>query len=358
MTNFRGRRGPGFAMDPQDKSEDEPKPALEGRRTRKERHIEPGSYRLRHGGFRTRRRLLGVALLTLVLVGTILGMRPLLSGEEVAADGDGPGSANQQQELVSSQDQPGGTEGDASEAASAEAASAETKESRQASEPSVTSDKEKLGEFSTDYRYSDSKDRKYNLRLSSQAVDGTVLGPGEVFSMNDNISGLDYKEAKVFADGGETSAFGGGLCQVTSTVYMAAQYAGLEIVERNPHYTTLPYIRPGFDATVWFGGQGIPELDMKFKNTTGSEILIREYITDDGLLTTEIWGQPTGMEVEMRSEKVFEDLRLGIQWETYKKVTRDGEVIYDGLIHTDLYSFPPPESVGDEGYNEVRVGGW
>jgi vancomycin resistance protein YoaR len=285
-------------------------------------------------------------------------MRPLLSGEEVAADGDGPGNANQQQGLVSSQGQLGAEEGDASEAASAEVASGATKESRQTTEPPATSGKEKLAEFRTDYRYSDSKDRKYNLRLSSQAVDGTVLAPGEVFSMNDNIAGLDYKEAKVFADGGETSALGGGLCQVTSTVYMAAQYAGLEIVERNPHYTTLPYIRPGFDATVWFGGQGIPELDMKFKNTTGSEILIREYVTDDGLLTAEIWGQPTGTEVEMRSEKVFEDLQLGIKWATYKKVTQDGEVIYDGLISTDLYSFPPPESVGDEGYNEVRVGGW
>lgn len=337
---------------------DELRSVFAGRRDRERGHNGSGSYRRQRGSFRTRRRILGVTLLTLFLVGALLGIRPLLSGEEVAASSDGSDNANQQQELVSSQGPPGGKEGDASEAASAEAAPSETKESRQTAEPPGTSGKEKLGEFRTDYRYSDSEDRKYNLRLSSQAVDGTVLKPGEVFSMNDNIAGLDYREAKVFADGGETSALGGGLCQVTSTVYMAAQLAGLEIVERNPHYTTLPYIRPGFDATVWFGGQGIPELDMEFKNTTGSEILIREYITDDGLLTAEIWGRPTGMEVEMRSEKVFEDLQRGIQWQTHKKVTQDGEVIYDGVISTDLYSFPPPESVGDEGYNEVRVGGW
>ena len=363
MANFRDRRGPRFAMDHQAKSKDESKPIFDGRRNRKGRHVQPEDYRRRRGSFRTRRRILSVTLLTLVLVSALLGTRPLLSGEEVAANGDGPGGANQQQEFVSSGGQSGKTEGGASGAASnrassAEAASAETTETGQATEPPATFGKEKLGEFRTDYRYSDSEDRKYNLRLSSQAVDGTVLGPGEIFSMNDNIAGLDYKEAKVFADGGETSALGGGLCQVTSTVYMAAQYAGLEIVERNPHYTTLPYIRPGFDATVWFGGQGIPELDMKFKNTTDSEILIREYITGDGLLTAEIWGQPTGMEVEMRSEKIFEDLQLGIKWATYKKVTRDEEIIYDGLLYQDIYSFPPPESVGDEGYNEVRVGGW
>lgn len=344
MTNFRDRRSPRSAA---------------GRRSQERGHTGSGSYRQRHGGFRARfrarQRFLGVALITLFLIGTLLGLRPLLSGEEVTASGNGPGddSGQASQQLVSSQAQPGGKEGVA-----AEAASAETTESRRAAERPATSGKEKLGEFRTDYNYSDSEDRKYNLRLSSQAVDGTVLAPGEVFSMNDNIAGLDYKEAKVFADGGESSALGGGLCQVTSTLYMAAQYAGLEIVERNPHYTTLPYIRPGFDATVWFGGQGIPELDMQFKNNTGSEILIREYVTDDGLLVAEIWGQPTGTEVEMRSEKIFEDLQVGIQWATYKKVTQNGEVLYDGLIYEDLYSFPPPESVGDEGYNEVRVGGW
>jgi vancomycin resistance protein YoaR len=176
--------------------------------------------------------------------------------------------------------------------------------------------------------------------------------------MNDNIAGLDYKKAKVFADGGETSALGGGLCQVTSTVYMAAQYAGLEIVERNAHYTTLPYIRPGFDATVWFGGQGIPELDMKFENTTGSDILIREYVTEKGILKAEIWGEPNGKEVTMRSEEDFKDTERGIKWSTYKTVEEEGEVLRSGLLHEDLYSYPPPESVGDEGYNDVRVGGW
>ena len=89
-------------------------------------------------------------------------------------------------------------------------------------------------------------------------------------------------------------ADGGGLCQVASTVYMAAQYAGLEVVERNPHYTVLSYIRPGFDATLWFGYQGTEELDMKLRNDTGSDVEIREYVTEDGFLVAEIWGVPTG----------------------------------------------------------------
>ncbi len=223
-------------------------------------------------------------------------------------------------------------------------------------EQSSEKERQKMGEYRTDYRYSDNPARKYNLRLSAQAVDGTVLEPGQVFSMNDHVEPLDYKSAKVFAKGGETVADGGGLCQVTSTVYMAAQYAGLEIVERNPHYTTLPYIRPGLDATVWFGYGGTEELDMKLKNNTDSDVEIREYVTEDGFLVAEIWGQPTGKKVNMRSEQDFRDLDRGIKWSTYKTVKEDGEVLRSGLLHEDLYSFPPPTEGGS--YNEVRTGGW
>lgn len=216
--------------------------------------------------------------------------------------------------------------------------------------------KQKLGEYRTDYRYSDSRARKYNLRISSRAIDGTVLEPGEAFSMNDHLIGLDYKSAKVFAEGGETSADGGGLCQVTSTLYMAAQYAGLEMLERYPHYTVLPYIRPGFDATVWFGGQGIPELDMRFKNNTASDITLREYVNSEGFLIAEIWGQPTGREVTMRSVRDFRDLERGIKYSTYKTLEKDGRVVRQGLLYEDIYSFPPPTKGGS--YNPVRVSGW
>jgi vancomycin resistance protein YoaR len=217
---------------------------------------------------------------------------------------------------------------------------------------------QKMGEFRTDYRYSDNPARKYNLRMSAEAVDGTVIPPGEVFSMNDHLEGLDYKSAKVFADGGETVADGGGLCQVASTVYMAAQYAGLEIVERNAHYTVLSYIRPGFDSTLWFGYNGTEELDLKLRNNTGSEVEIREYVTDDGFLVAEVWGERSGKKVTMHSEEDFRDLNIGIKWSTYKTVEKNGEVLRDGLLHEDLYSYPPPEAAEDEGYNEVRTGGW
>ncbi|MGB3632769.1 MAG: VanW family protein [Rubrobacteraceae bacterium] len=217
-----------------------------------------------------------------------------------------------------------------------------------------------LGEYQTDFAYDSNPSRQKNMKLSAGAVNETVLAPGEVFSFNELAAPLEYESAKVYAEGGVALADGGGLCQVSSTLYMAAQYAGLEIVERNAHYAVLPYIRPGFDATVWFGDENSPELDMQFENTTDGYVLVREYVDDEGFMNAEIWGRPTGKEVEMRSEKIFEDLQRGIKWVTYKTVEQDGEVLYDGLIHEDLYSFNPPPPEGAPSYDTTapRIGGW
>ena len=117
---------------------------------------------------------------------------------------------------------------------------------------------------------------------------------------------------------------------------MAANYAGLEIVERHPHYAQLPYIRPGFDATVWFGDSQSQPLDMKFKNDTDGYLLIREYVAEDGFIYAEIWGRPTGEEVEMDSKPTY----LGSdysKWTTYKKVKENGEVVFDDVFHKDVY---------------------
>ena len=222
--------------------------------------------------------------------------------------------------------------------------------------------KEKIGEYQTDFRWDSNPNRKSNMRLAAGSVNNTLLKPGETFSFNDHAAELDYKEAKTFSDGGVGFANGGGLCQVSSTLYMAAQYAGLEIVERHPHYAVLPYIKPGFDATVWFGDQyGYGVQDMKFKNTTDGYILIREFVDDKGYLTAEIYGRPTGLKVEMRTEKIFESTARGIRWTTYKKVTNEnGEVIRNGFLHTYLYSYNPPVPEGIPHYDTSapRVSGW
>lgn len=190
-----------------------------------------------------------------------------------------------------------------------------------------------IGSYRTSYTLSSdrSPERVENLRIASNAISGTVLAPGEVFSANEILSPQKYNETKVIIFGKEEKADGGGLCQVSSTLYMAANYAGLDIVERHPHDAQLPYIRPGLDATVWFGS-----LDMKFKNTTDGYLLLREMVGDDGFIYAEIWGQPTGKTVEMDSEPEY----LGAdysEWITYQKVTENGKVVSDGPIRKDTY---------------------
>src|SRR3712207_3002409 len=149
--------------------------------------------------------------------------------------------------------------------------------------------------------------RVENLQIASNAVSGTFVAPGETFSMLDHVAGLDYHETHVIVNGEETPADGGGLCQVTSTLYNAALYAGLEITERTPHHSQLPYIRPGMDATVWYGDLATTadDLDMSFKNTTDGYILIQEYTSDDGYIYANVYGVPDDVEVEMWSEPLY-----------------------------------------------------
>lgn len=221
---------------------------------------------------------------------------------------------------------------------------------------------EVIGEYQTDFRWDSNPNRKENMRLAAGAMDNTVVKPGEVFSFNELAAELDYKEAKTFSDGGVGFANGGGLCQVSSTLYMAAQYAGMEIEERHPHYAVLPYIKPGFDATVWFGDEyGYGVQDMKFRNTSEAPILIREWVDEKGFLNAQILGQPTGEKVEMSTEKIFESTARGIRWDTYKKVTNgDGEVTQNGLLHTYTYSYnpPPPDDGPHYETSAPRVSGW
>jgi vancomycin resistance protein YoaR len=187
------------------------------------------------------------------------------------------------------------------------------------------------GSYKTNYTLSSDKseERVQNLELASGEVSGTFVAPGEVFSMNDTVSDVSYKRTHVIINGEETLADGGGLCQVTSTLYNAILFAGLEVVERHPHASQLPYIRPGMDATIWFGA-----LDMKFKNTTDGYILLEEYVSDDGYVYANVYGVPDNVNVEMSSEELWmtEDAS---EWVTYYERTEGGDVVYEDRWKTE-----------------------
>jgi vancomycin resistance protein YoaR len=199
-----------------------------------------------------------------------------------------------------------------------------------------------IGEYRTSYEDTgdDSEARVNNLRTAGKALTGQLVAPGEVFSVNDVLAPLDYETASTFVDGEKKEALGGGLCQVASTLYMAVNYAGLDVVERNPHYALLNYVRPGFDATVWFGaenGYSGKELDMEFRNTSDGYVMIREYVSDDGYIYAEVWGQPTGRKVTMDSKNLFENEKRS-KWKTTQTVIGpNGDTVFSGELHTDTY---------------------
>ena len=115
--------------------------------------------------------------------------------------------------------------------------------------------------------------RVNNVNLATEAVDGTILLPGDVFSFND-IVGMrtaekGYREAGAYVSGNTVLEIGGGICQTSSTIYDVVLQSNLEVVERRPHMFTVAYLPLGNDATVNWG-----TIDFKFKNSTDYPIRI------------------------------------------------------------------------------------
>lgn len=120
--------------------------------------------------------------------------------------------------------------------------------------------------------------RTHNLTLACQAINGTVINPGEVFSFNGVVgqrtAEKGYREATVYVGTESVGELGGGICQVASTIYNAALYADLEIVYRSPHIYYVTYVKGGLDATVYWGS-----LDFKFRNDTEYPIRINASVS-------------------------------------------------------------------------------
>lgn len=156
-----------------------------------------------------------------------------------------------------------------------------------------------LGTCTTDV--SGSSTRKTNVKLAGESVNGTILNDGDIFDYNkvvgERTTERGYGEAATYVNGETVNTVGGGICQVSSTVYLATLLANLEITERYAHRFYPGYITLGMDATVSWGG---PEF--RFKNNTGYPIRI-DVSYANSRLTVNIYGTKTD--------------------DTYVKMTRD-----------------------------------
>ena len=166
--------------------------------------------------------------------------------------------------------------------------------------------KDVLGTFSTDYSGS-TAGRATNVNNGCNRINGTVVYPGDVFSVYEMVSPFDaehgYELAGSYENGMVVDTYGGGICQVSTTLYNAAILAELEIRERYAHSMIVTYVQPSMDAAI----AGTVK-DLKFENTTDAPVYI-EGIASGGILTFTIYGQETrkpGREVIFESEVISE----------------------------------------------------
>ena len=194
---------------------------------------------------------------------------------------------------------------------------------------------DQLASFSTKYSTRDT-DRTTNLRLAANKVNGTVLMPGETFSYNKVVGArtiaAGYKEAAVYENGKVVDGIGGGICQVSSTIYNAAIYANLDIVQRSNHQFVPSYVTASRDATVVYGS-----IDFRFKNNRDYPIKIVCSVSG-GIASCQIFGlkQDNDYQVEISSYETGRT-STAIYSEAYKILKKDGKVVNKVLLSKDTY---------------------
>ena len=128
--------------------------------------------------------------------------------------------------------------------------------------------------------YDKSENRMNNLRLAAMAVDGTTIEVNDVFSFNEIVGERTeergYRKAPVIVEKEREYDYGGGVCQLSSTIFQAVKNAGIEVIERHEHKKEVDYAKKGEDAAVDFG-----TLDLKFVNNTYKKIIIYAEVYDD-----------------------------------------------------------------------------
>ncbi|NLG88112.1 MAG: hypothetical protein GX494_02650, partial [Clostridiaceae bacterium] len=146
----------------------------------------------------------------------------------------------------------------------------------------------KLGEYQTVFN-PENESRSHNIKTACMKINGKLILPDQVFSMDEMLGERTekngYRTAKVIVGSELVDGLGGGICQVTSTLYNAVLLSGLEIVERRNHSIPLSYIEMGRDATISYG-----YIDFKFKNNSAYAVYI-EAEASGGRVHTAIWGK-------------------------------------------------------------------
>ncbi len=180
--------------------------------------------------------------------------------------------------------------------------------------------------------------RNTNIDVAVGFIDGALLSPGETFSLNKTVGertqARGFRTAHVFVEGKIVDGIGGGVSQVTGTLFNAAALAGLSIKEVNPHSRPVAYLPLGRDATVAYGDK-----DLKFANNTKAPVFIA-YTFADQTLTATLYGAKTpGRRVSLRPR--VQRVRPGLIRAQLYRVTRTGDAVSKERLLSHTYKWDP-----------------
>lgn len=237
-------------------------------------------------------------------------------------------------------------------------------------EPAVTltsiQEKQQLvAQFATSFEGStlSNANRVFNIEKGAEMINGMVLQPGEEFDCNevlgDRTAENGWREAPGIRNGRYEDEYGGGVCQISSTLFNAVMMADLEILERSPHSWPMGYVDIGCDATISTGGK-----NFRFANSSAAPLYIFMHVDEElRTLTVSLYGAPLpdGMYIVISSEKtgtlesageevmldetlpyntkvVMREARDGKTAKTYKEYySRHGELIRRAIVYEDTY---------------------
>lgn len=191
----------------------------------------------------------------------------------------------------------------------------------------------KISSYSTEYLAG--IPRAKNVELAASKINHTILMPGEEFSYYKKVAPIDaahgYVNATIFLNGKPIPGIGGGICQVSSTLYNAQLKAGIVATERQNHSLPVRYVPLGQDATI-----ADNVIDLKFINTHEYPILIFTY-ANYGSLTVEFWSNSMALNgITYKPKTVIYDGGLKADTTLYG-YNAEGEVVYEQFLHTSVY---------------------
>ena len=202
----------------------------------------------------------------------------------------------------------------------------------------------------TTYFDKKNEDRSHNIRLAASLINGTVVQNGDIFSFN-NVVGQrtaerGFKKAAIIENGEFVEGVGGGVCQVSTTLYNAALLSGCKIAEYHPHSLAVSYVPPSRDAMV-----SGTFFDLRFENATGSTLYIKA-ISGENYVRFQFYGRDFGIRYDLHSsvtgsieapEEFTDNIALvrggksGVISEGYLTVTKNG-ISREIFLRRDKYA--------------------